>query len=184
MFEPRLVDWLAIPLLFLDKSMRTLEADDQRIEFTLRRHGFERLHSQNKINEVQRFVVCQFEHRFDNIISQPIDDPAIVTNPLKNEFRYPAPSLLLGAWSPLKAIADDQVSRIINVEPQVHAQVSLKNNPDDGRGIPTQSKGVFRSGRHETHMEECHHRIQPVGQRQHLTTYSPWQFSFDRPRQI
>src|SRR5437773_11100531 len=113
-----------------------------------------------------------------------MNDPAIVTNPLKNEFRHLAPFLLPGIWNPLEAIADYQVSRIINVAPQVDAEVSLKNNPDDGRGIPAQSKGVFRSGRHEPHVEERRHRIQPVGQRQHLTNEGPGQFTFDRSRQI
>src|SRR6266705_5982388 len=113
-----------------------------------------------------------------------MNDPAIVSNPLKNEFRHLAPSLLLGIWNPLETIADYQVSRIINVAPQVSAEVSLKNNPDNGRGIPAQSKGIFRSGRHETHVEERRHRIQPVGQGEHLTSDGPGQFSFDRSRKI
>src|SRR4026207_1024061 len=100
MFEPSLVDRLAIPLLFLDKPVSPLEPHDQRIELRLRRYGFERLHPQNKIDEVQRLIMGRPDHRFNDIIPQRMDDPAVVTNPLKNEFRDPAPSLLTAAASP------------------------------------------------------------------------------------
>src|SRR5215470_10013669 len=93
-----------------------------------------------------------------------------MTNSLKNEFRDPSPRLLPGIWNSLEAIAYDQISGLINVAPQADAQTSLKNNPNDSRGVPAERKGVFRSGRHETHMEERCDRIQPIGQRQHLTS--------------
>ena len=68
MLKPRLVDRLAIPLLFLDEPVRPLEADDQRIELRLCGHGFKRLHPQNKINEIQRLIMGRPEHRFDDIV--------------------------------------------------------------------------------------------------------------------
>src|SRR5205823_6842491 len=155
MFEPSRIDHFTIPLLFLDKPVRTLEADHQRIELRLRGYGFKRFHSQNKINEVQRLDMGRLEHCFNDIVPQGMDDLGIVTNPLKDEFDNAATAFLFGTCHSLETVIDHDLSCMTDTFSQIQSEAALKNNSDNRSGVSAKRKGIFGPRWHKPNMKKC-----------------------------